>query len=83
MLGGSGDTVATQWRQWQQQGWNGDGESAATGKVEVQVLLVGDSNAVATMSAARLEWRWLNGGGRQGGGDRDGGGAGFDWWWRQ
>ena len=73
--------AATQWRQWQQQGWNGDGGTEATGKVATKATaaaaraLLGGGSGDAT----RVERRWKYDGKMQGGGDSNGGGVGFAW----
>ena len=61
------------WRQWRQQGWNGDRKTAATGKAEA-VALFGSSG-----DKMRLERQLPNGGDGQGGRNNEDSGAGFAW----
>ena len=69
----------------QKRDWTCNGKTATTGKltatatVVARFLLGVNGDAVATMSAAIMEWQRQNGGDGQGGGNSNSGGTGFAW----
>ena len=69
----------TGWRQWRQRGWNGDGETAATGKTAERGTAAAQDSFSDIVREMRLERQRQNGGNTQGGSDRDSSGAGFAW----